>query len=92
MQNENVKWVSDEVKNIFLGVILSLIWMLFLTRLIERWSSLKPDFRETVGMFMVLYCAMCLNIARGNRKLAQISLLLAIVVLTFIYRIVWMLV
>lgn len=92
MQNENAKSVRDGVTKVFLIVVLSLIWMRFLIKLIERWFLLKPDVRETLGVFLVLYCAWCLHMARDSSKRAQISLSLASVVLAFVYRIVWMLV
>ena len=86
-----MKYVSDSVRNVFLGVVLSLIWMRFLIRLIERWNLLKPDVRETLGMFMVLYCVLCFNIAFDKSRFGYISLLLATVLLASAYRIVWML-
>jgi len=89
MQNEKAMRVSDNVKIVFFGIALSLIWMRFLIKLIERWNFMKPDIRETIGIFMVLYFFLCLNIARDKR--AYLSLSLAGVVLMFVYRIVWML-
>jgi hypothetical protein len=91
VQNQKTAFIINQGRKIFLEVVLSLIWIRFLSYLIHRWIVLKPDVRETIGIFLVLYCLLCLNLARGNSKQTQISLSLAIVVLGFAYKIVSML-
>ena len=71
------------------NVVVSLIWLRFLVRLIEQWSLMKPDIRDSVGSFMVLFCLLWLTIIRDKK--GYLSLAMACGILAAVYRIVWIL-
>jgi len=50
---------------------------------------MKPDIRETLAAFMVLFCLLWLAIIRERK--GNLPLLLAFGILAAVYRIVWVL-
>ena len=75
---------------ILANVVISLIWLRFVVRLIEQWNLMKPDIRNTLGAFMVLFCLLWLTIIR--EKKGYLSLAMACGILAAVYRIVWILI
>jgi len=71
------------------NVVISLLWLSFLVRLIEHWNLMKPDIRETLGSFMVLFCLLWLTIIRDKK--GYLSLVMACGILAAVYRIAWIL-
>ena len=51
---------------------------------------MKPDIRNTLGAFMVLFCLLWLTIIR--EKKGYLSLAMACGILAAVYRIVWILI
>lgn len=78
-------------RNVFVlaNVVILLIWLRFVVRLIEQWKSMKPDIRETVGAFIVLFCLLWMTMIR--EKKGYLSLAMACGILAAVYRIVWVL-
>ena len=71
------------------SVVASLMWLRFLVRLIGQWNLMKSDIRETVGLFLVLFCLLWLTIIRD--KQGYLPLVMAFGILAAVYRIVWIL-
>jgi hypothetical protein len=78
-------------RNVFFlaNVVVFLIWLRFVVRLIEQWKLMKPDIRETLGAFVVLFCLLWLTMIR--EKKGYLSLAMACGILAAVYRIAWVL-
>ena len=74
---------------VLINVAASLMWLRFLVRLIGQWNLMKPDIRDTLGAFMVLFCFLWLTIVRDKKE--YLSLVMAFLILAAVYRIVWIL-
>lgn len=71
------------------NLAVSLLWIRFLIRLIEQWTLMKPDIRESLVAFMVLFCLLWLTIIRN--KGGYLSIAMACGILATVYRIAWVL-
>ena len=71
---------------VFVNVALSLLWIRFLVGLIEQWNLMKPDIRETLVAFMVLFSLLWLTIIRDKK--GYLSLVMAFGILAAVYRVV----
>ena len=76
-------------KSVFVlaNVVVSLLWLGFVVRLIEQWNIMKPDVRDTVVAFPILFCLLWLTIVREKKE--YLSLAMACGILAAVYRIVW---
>lgn len=74
---------------VFVNVAVSLLWLRFLVRLIEQWNLMKPDIRESLSAFIVLFLFLWLTLVR--EKKGYLSLAIAFGILATVYRIVWVL-
>ncbi len=76
-------------KSVFVlaNVVGSLLWLGFVVRMIEQWNLMKPDIRDTVVAFLVLFCLLWLTIVREKKE--YLSLAMACGILAAVYRIVW---
>lgn len=81
--------MQSKIAFVFANIVTSLLWLGFLVRLIEQWKLMKPDIRETLAAFMVLFCLLWLAIIRERK--GNLPLLLAFGILAAVYRIVWVL-
>ena len=72
------------------NVFISLLWLRFLVRLIEKWNFMKPDIRDAASIFMVFFCLLWLTMIR-DKKGDLSSLVMAFGILATVYRIVWVL-
>jgi len=80
---------SEKILFVGLNVAISLIWLRFLAKIIERWTLMRLDARESVVIFLVFFSLWWLNSARDQRR--RTSLGVACVVLLIVYRMVWVL-
>jgi hypothetical protein len=82
--------VQTKIVFVFANVVASLMWLLFLVRLIEQWNLMKPDIRDAASIFMVFFCLLWLTMIR-DKKGDLSSLVMAFGILATVYRIVWVL-
>ena len=71
---------------VFVNVALSLLWIRFLVRLIEQWNSMRPNIRESLVAFMVLFSLLWLTLIRDKK--GYLSLVMAFGILAAVYRVV----
>lgn len=72
---------------VLLNVVASCLWLDFVVRLIKQWNLMKPDIRETVVAFLILFCLLWLTVVREKKE--YLSLAMAYGILAAVYRIVW---
>ena len=71
------------------NVVITLLWLRFLVRLIEKWNLMKPDVRDAAGIFMVFFLLLWMTMIREKKE--YLSLGMAFGILAAVYRIVWVL-
>jgi hypothetical protein len=71
------------------NVVITLLWLRFLVRLIEKWNLMKPDVRDAAGIFMVFFFLLWMTMIREKKE--YLSLGMAFGILAAVYRIVWVL-
>ena len=71
------------------NLVVSLLWIRFLIRLIEQWSSMKPDIRYAAGIFMVFFGLLWVTLIRDKK--GYLSIAMACGILATAYRIIWVL-
>lgn len=78
---------SKRVVLVLSDVFVSLCWLSFLVRLIEQWNLLRPDMRECLGAFLVLFCILWLATIRHTKEFH--SRMVAFGILAVVFRIAW---
>jgi hypothetical protein len=71
------------------NVFISLLWLRFLIRLIEKWNLMRPDIRDAAGIFMVFFSLLWMTMIREKKE--YLSLGMAFGILAAVCRIVWVL-
>ena len=68
------------------NVVITLLWLRFLVRLIEKWNLMKPDVRDAAGIFMVFFLLLWMTMIREKKE--YLSLGMAFGILAAVYRVV----
>jgi hypothetical protein len=69
---------SEKVAFVGVNLVLLEVWLLFLVRLIARWSGMAANLRDNVGAFMVFFCFLWITLIRGKRNVISVLLLLMV--------------
>jgi|HubBroStandDraft_2_1064218.scaffolds.fasta_scaffold10813_2 hypothetical protein len=72
---------------VFTDVFVALFWLSFLARLFEKWNLTRPDMRECLGVFLVLFCILWLTTIRDTKEFH--SRMVACGILAVVFRIAW---
>jgi len=77
---------GEKVAFVVANLVLLVVWLLFLVRLIARWSGMAANIRNDVAAFLVFFCFLWITLIRGKKNF--FSVLMALMVLVIVGEIV----